>query len=176
MTCPRCGSVLFDGAAPCPQCGYIGDALTPDTAEQSAAKTMPPENALNGYLSYTSGNNSDTAAGSFSEDPYVASADRSVKSENSGNEWVPYASVICGALSAYSSPMVLPGILLGISSIILGIIGRSAQKRKLSVIGIITGLIGLLLSVLVVLFYIGIFKLAYDFLFGGFGFRMFSGW
>ena len=173
MTCPRCGSESFDGSSPCPQCGYEN---APAAADAFSRYTSQSEDALNGYLSYTSGNSSETAEGSFSEDSHSSSPERSVRSGSGGNEWIPYASVICGALSAYSSPMVLPGILLGITSVILGIIGRSAPKRKLSVIGIITGLIGLLLSVLVVLFYIGIFKLVYDFLFGGFGFRMFSGW
>jgi len=173
MTCPRCGSELFDGSSPCPQCGYADGPAAAETFSRYAAQN---EDALNGYLSYTAGSSNDPSENRSAEDPYISSEDRSVRDRDTSGEWLPYASVICGALSAYSSPMILPGILLGITSVILGIIGRSSPKKKLAVIGIIAGLIGLLLSVLVVLFYIGIFKLVYDFLFGGFGFRMFSGW
>ncbi|MBQ4000511.1 MAG: hypothetical protein II643_05905 [Oscillospiraceae bacterium] len=182
MACPRCGSSLFDGSVPCPQCGYVNGAPAEHTVytlpDQPAAGDSAGHDtdALSGYLSYTSGSGPVRSSGSNSADPYTASGDDTVRSGSSDREWISYASVICGALSAYSSPMILPGILLGISAVILGIFGRSSFRKKLAVIGIIAGLIGLLLSVLVVLFYIGVFKLVYDFLFGGFGFRMFGGW
>ena len=182
MSCPVCGSDLYDGTSPCPQCGYreipSSKAVSSSPEQNEPVRKDPPqgEDALNGYLSYTSADAAKEEPAKPDAGPYVSSESRSSGSGNSGKEWIPYAAVICGALSAYSAPMIVPGVLLGITAVILGILGCSAPKKSLAVIGIVTGVIGIILSVLFALFYFGIFKLIYDYLMGGFGFRMFSGW
>lgn len=143
-----------------------------DTGESSSA-LMTEDTGLSGYMSYTSSDSASVRSSGAEQSLSERAGDDG--SRNSGREWMAYASIVGGALSVYSSPMVFSGVLLGVSAIVIGILGTFGKKRTLSVIGILAGLAGVILSVLLASLYVQLFNIVYSYLAGGFGFRLF-GW
>ena len=161
MLCDKCGFENREGAIVCEHCGALLIQSPPQTAEKSSGTTGSYSDApVNGYRSYTKGG---TSQSSPQRSPFTGAMSAGSR------EWVAYAAIICGALAIYSSPTVIPGILLGISAIIFGIVGLKTSKRTMSLIGIIAGAIGSVFSVLVIGAIIGFFNLIASYFTRGYG-------
>ncbi|MBP0968952.1 MAG: hypothetical protein J5744_02285 [Oscillospiraceae bacterium] len=157
---------VFEETAPVPE-----SAQEPGSAEVSF---VPADNGLSGYMIHTETGNKAPDRTSGKEDSHESDPDEDGHSHD--REWMAYASIVGGALSIYSSPMVFSGVMLGVSAIVIGILGSFGKKKALSVIGILAGLAGLILSVLLASLYIELFRIVSGYLTGGFGFRIYSGW
>ncbi len=168
MICDKCGHDSRDGALVCEQCGA---PLPVSAGSSSSGSSRSFDDApVNGYMSYTYGGSGSSRS---SRSPY--SEPVSSEKKPSSNEWVAYASIICGALAIYSCVTVVPGVLLGISAIIFGLVGIKTPKKTIAIIGLAAGIAGIIISILIAFAIAGLFGLLATFLTGGYGFRTF-GW
>jgi len=138
------------------------------------SSTSGSQEALNGYMSYT---NKTAGSSEHSGNPYRQTDDERRKDrDDDPSIWMAYAAVVAGPLSLYSATLVVPGVLLGISAIILGLMFLFRKKNTLALIGVITGSVGIILSVLAGAAYVGLFNLVTDFITSSFGFGFYGGW
>ena len=170
MICDKCGFDNKEGAIVCERCRAVLVQMPEKPVQEytyGTQKTAGTDDApVNGYLSYTKNGAARPASG---RSPFSGDT-------NSGpKDWIAYAAIICGALSIYSSPTIVPGILLGISAVIFGIVGLKTSKRNIAMIGMIAGAVGTIFSVLIVSAYVGLFNLLVNFLSSGFGYMPY-GW
>lgn len=146
----------------------------PETAAEIPSDVPAENTGLSGYMSYTSVIR--PAVPARESDVSEPEKEQTDEADSQSRDWMAYASIVGGALSVYSSPMVFSGVLLGVSAIVIGILGYFGRKRTLSIIGILAGLAGVVLSVLLGSLYVELFRILSSYLAGGFGFRVFSGW
>ena len=151
MICDKCGYENKEGAIVCERCRAVLVKTEDKPVQEYSYGTQRSagDAPVNGYMSYTKNSTQRPAA---ERSPFSGDS-------NSGpREWIAYAAIICGALAIYSSPTIVPGILLGISAVIFGIVGLRTEKRNIAMIGMIAGAVGVVFSVLVITAYIGIFN------------------
>lgn len=153
-----------------------GSAAAADSKEDEPLDTytaIPEDTGLSGYLSYTV--SAPDAPRLPDKDAKKTGGGKEEDIHEHGKDWMAYASIVGGALSVYSSPMVFSGVLLGVSAAVLGVLASFGKKRTLAIIGILAGLAGVILSVLLASLYVELFNIVSAYLRSGFGFRTF-GW
>jgi disulfide bond formation protein DsbB len=75
--------------------------------------------------------------------------------EKGGNSF-GIASVILGILSTVLFFTILPSIILGVTGIIFGLIQRKRSKNNWAIYGIVMSIIGIILSILIFIYFIGL--------------------
>ncbi len=175
MLCTVCGADIPDTSVACPVCGHFPVSAPSPFPEVPVSSTTVDETdtALKGYLSYTSG---DHPAIPERQQPVPEKGSDEDDDPVSRKNWMAYVSIIAGALSVYSAPMVFSGALLGVSAAVFGILGLFSRRKVISAVGIAAGAAGLALSLLFASIYMRFVNTIANYLMGGFGFGFFGGW
>lgn len=169
MNCEYCGAELRPDARYCIMCGMPVSAPA-EAGESPAAEAAPAfktnfrtgadtvnGGALKGYTSYTTGEHKAEPAPSYTSARSIIDADE-------GPVWAAWVALICAVLSLKGALLVVPGILLGLGAIIIGAIGCRSELRALSICDIVIGSLGVLLSIVMIMVWSGVFGLASSFM------------
>ena len=160
MNCEYCGSELKENANYCTVCGMP----VSEPAAEPEEKPVPvqtnyrtgADTALKGYTSYTSGE--------YHPDPDADYTRIKSAPTEEGPVWAAWVALILSVLSLKGALVVVPGILLGIGGIIVGAIGCKSELRTLSICDIVIGSLGIVLSLIMIAVWSGVFGLASSFM------------
>lgn len=173
MKCTYCGEEIREGAKFCTQCGMpvmpmaqvepevpvqepVQEPVQPAEPEPMYRETTPAPEAkpadngpASGYMSYTSYTSS--APGPQQprrEQPAAPVRPAAAAPRGRGDRsWASGVALACAVFSVSGFWLVLPGLFCGIAAIVFAILGKDSSLKPLSVIAIVGGIIGILISI-----------------------------
>jgi hypothetical protein len=146
MDCPKCGAANGESAVFCIICGanisQDGSAQPIENTAETGA--VPPQSS---YLPPNARPASQIPYG-FAPQPYAAPPvyTRPVKAGDKNHNWRAVCSMICGIASVPMMITAFGGLFTAIAAVIFSIRGFKSQKKGMAIAGIICGIVGFLLS------------------------------